>query len=163
MHVEFFPSEDFREIAETAFVNLRSSILAALPYAAVEHVGSTAVPGCLTKGDLDLSIVVSQQQFPQALVILDATFEPNTGSDRNTEFAAFVDNSYQLPVGLQLAVAGTEADSFVAWRELLLKSADTVERYNHLKSKHQGGDMEQYRAEKSAFIEAALRSMKQGG
>lgn len=160
MRVEFFPSENFRELAETTFASLRSGILAALPYAVVEHVGSTVIPGCLTKGDLDLSIVVSQRQFSHALAILDTLFAPNTGSDRNTEFAAFVDDNYQLPVGLQLVAAGTEADTFVSWRGLLLKSAGTVERYNRLKSRHQGGDMDRYRTEKSEFIEAELARLE---
>jgi GrpB-like predicted nucleotidyltransferase (UPF0157 family) len=37
-----------------------------LPGARVEHVGSTAVPGSLTKGDLDICVIVEGGQFERA-------------------------------------------------------------------------------------------------
>ena len=158
--MEFAPSENYQTLAEEIFSELRTEIGEVLPNAAIEHIGSTAVPNSLTKGDLDLVISVTRQQFSQALKILDSMFLPNTGSDRNDEFAAFVLEGKKLPVGIQLVAAGSEADMFVAWRDLLLESPDILKRYNQLKASHQGSQMDQYRADKSAFIENELRLAK---
>ncbi len=155
--MKFAPSENYQAAAEKIFSKLREKIRARLPSATIDHIGSTAIPNCLTKGDLDLVVSVSQQQFPHALKTLDSMFSPNTGSDRNNEFAAFVLEGEELPVGIQLVAIGLGADNFVLWRELLLESPDILDRYNQLKESHQGSQMEQYRVKKSEFIEEELR------
>ena len=158
--MKFAPSENYQAAAEKIFSELRGKIREKLPSATIEHIGSTAIPNCLTKGDLDLVVSVSQQQFPHALETLDSMFCPNTGSDRNREFAAFVLEGQELPVGIQLVAAGLGGDTFVAWRELLLESQDILKRYNELKASHRGSQMDQYRADKSEFIENELRLSK---
>jgi GrpB-like predicted nucleotidyltransferase (UPF0157 family) len=128
-----------------------------LPSARIEHVGSTAVPGSVTKGDLDICVLVNGPEFGEAVSRLDAHYARNTGSDWSSEFAAFVaPDGDPAAVGVQLVVAGSAADVFVRWRELLLADAQLRGEYDRLKLRHEGASMESYRAEKSAFIEAAL-------
>jgi hypothetical protein len=46
-----------RAAAEALFASTGAEIRALLPYAAdIRHIGATAVPGCLTKGDLDIVV-----------------------------------------------------------------------------------------------------------
>lgn len=48
-----------RGAAETLFRMVASELAAVLPSSAeVLHIGATAVPGCLTKGDLDIAVRV---------------------------------------------------------------------------------------------------------
>lgn len=54
--MRFVGEETIRTLARSVAERHRDRILAWLPGALVEHVGSTAVPGALTKGDVDLVV-----------------------------------------------------------------------------------------------------------
>src|SRR5215472_4798027 len=54
--VFFTTSPDRRRKAEALYARVKTSVLTLLPRATVEHVGSTAVPDLLTKGDLDVQV-----------------------------------------------------------------------------------------------------------
>jgi GrpB-like predicted nucleotidyltransferase (UPF0157 family) len=64
--VAFGREADFREAARHVFDAHRSAIEALLPRARIEHVGSTAVPGSVTKGDLDVCVIVEPAGFSEA-------------------------------------------------------------------------------------------------
>jgi GrpB-like predicted nucleotidyltransferase (UPF0157 family) len=51
--VHFHSDDEMFRKADRLFRETRAKLLKLLPGADVEHVGSTAVPGVLTKGDLD--------------------------------------------------------------------------------------------------------------
>ena len=54
-------------LARHLFEEVRSRLAAALPEAArIHHIGATAVPGCLTKGDLDIVVRVEGRDFAKA-------------------------------------------------------------------------------------------------
>lgn len=46
--------EDIQDLAGAVFDMHRRHVAELLPGAEVEHVGATAVPGALTKGDVDM-------------------------------------------------------------------------------------------------------------
>ena len=58
-------AEEIQDLATAAFDAHRREVVALLPAAEVEHVGATAVPGALTKGDVDLAFrsVTSRRPF----------------------------------------------------------------------------------------------------
>jgi GrpB-like predicted nucleotidyltransferase (UPF0157 family) len=68
--VRIRPSGDVRDLAQAAFEKHRRAVLALLPDADVEHVGATAVPGALTKGDVDVLVRVDEAEFPTAVDVL---------------------------------------------------------------------------------------------
>ena len=146
-------------LAQTAFEAVRWSLVGILPPSTVVlHVGATAVSGCLTKGDLDIAIRVSQADFASTDVILADRFARNIGSVRTSEFSAFEDRAHALPVGIQLAVRGSSFDFFHSFTDALREDSELVLRYNNLKLAHRGKPMIDYRVAKDAFITEVLRT-----
>lgn len=145
--------------AQALFRALALDLAEALPEgAAIEHVGATAIPDCLTKGDLDLAIRVEARDFETCRWVLAGRFAPNPGSVSTASFCAFADESSDPPVGIQLVVRGSELDVFTNFRDRLRSDPDHVRAYNALKLRHAGGPMERYRDAKAAFIAGILRS-----
>src|SRR5690606_26589608 len=78
--------------AESLFAVVATELASLLPPTAeILHVGATAVPGCLTKGDLDILVRVEREEFPTSEAVLAKRFVRNRGSVRTGEFAAFED------------------------------------------------------------------------
>ena len=61
--VKFFESSLFSADVEKSLLVHKKIIKEYLPEADVQHVGSTAIPKSLTKGDLDIQVRVSSQHF----------------------------------------------------------------------------------------------------
>ena len=121
-----------------------------------EHIGSTAVPGSLTKGDLDIQVRVEADVFASADEILSAHYGRNVGSLHTTEYSPFKDDSTDPPLGIQLTAIGSRYDFFWRIRDLLLARADLREAYDALKRTHHGRPMTEYRAAKERFFAAVL-------
>jgi GrpB-like predicted nucleotidyltransferase (UPF0157 family) len=155
--VHFVDEAEVRALAADAFDEHRRRILAILPEADVQHVGSTAVPGSLTKGDLDIQVRVKAEHFPEADVALARHYERNVASTHSATFSSFKDDEAEPPLGIQLTVAGGPEDFFVRLRDFLIATPEINERYNELKRKFEGATMEEYRAAKSAFVEEMLQ------
>lgn len=123
-----------------------------LPQAEVHHVGSTAIPGSLTKGDLDILVRVHRELFPDADAVLASQFARNTGSVRTEEFSAFQDSTTDPELGVQLVVIGSALDEFLAWRDRLEREPEIRRQYDELKRRFEGQSMDAYREAKSQFI-----------
>jgi GrpB-like predicted nucleotidyltransferase (UPF0157 family) len=163
--VEFVEFVDEREVRETVlmvFDDLRVTLEKLLPSAEIEHIGSTSTPGAITKGDLDICVLVERSDFKNADGILGEHFARNDGSDRTESLSSFVDDSKAVPVGVQLVVRGGREDFFVRWRELLRGSPQVLRTYNELKRRWHGRSQESYRMEKSIFIERELQLSREG-
>lgn len=136
--------------AFNAFVRAWESILPSS--AEIEHVGATAVPGCLTKGDLDICIRIAAPDFEAADKMLVRSFQRNSGSVRSDVFSAFMDDHRMPPLGVQLVAKGSDLDFFVEFRDRLRKSDGLRSSYNALKRRYEGRDMDEYRSAKANFI-----------
>jgi GrpB-like predicted nucleotidyltransferase (UPF0157 family) len=146
-----------REEAEQLFGTVSKLLASVLPPTAdVRHVGATAVPGCLTKGDLDIVVRVPVDQFSDADAVLASHFARNEGSVRSGTFAAFEDAASNPHLGIQLVAINGPLDFFHLFVEALQRSPRLVEEYNALKRQHDGANMVQYRLAKDAFVEAVL-------
>ncbi|MBO1910605.1 GrpB family protein, partial [Microvirga sp. 3-52] len=75
--VNFNDQGNFKRDAEGTFISQRNLIQELIPNADVQHVGSTAVPNSLTKGDLDIQVRVSETQFNEAVKALSTVYELN--------------------------------------------------------------------------------------
>ena len=120
--VNFYAQESFKHDAMKTFITQKKLIKELLPNADVQHVGSTAIPNCLTKGDLDIQVRVSTNQFIQAVEALSTRYALNDGSVKTNDFRAFKDDSADPPLGIQLTVFHTELDFFWKFRDVLLQN-----------------------------------------
>ena len=155
MQVERFVIAPCDPVALQALVTETCAALRALlpAKADIQHIGSTAVPGCLTKGDLDLCVRVLPADFGVCEVVLARSLARNEGSDRNESFASF----YLGEVGVQLVAIGSSFDDFTRFRDALLANPALVERYNALKQAWSGKPMAEYREAKGEFVEMVLK------
>lgn len=99
----------------------------------MQHVGSTAIPNSITKGDLDIQVRVKANIFPKAVKELAKLYELNEGSVKTETFRAFKDDSTVPPVGVQLTVINSEFDFFWKFRDVLLMNANYRKEYDNLK------------------------------
>ena len=148
-------------LANACFDELLPHLMSILPSGTeIRHVGATAVPGCLTKGDLDIAVRVERLAFPAADAILTQQFARNTGSVRTSDFAAFEDAGSHPPLGIQLVVTGSAYDDFHRFADSLRADATLVDAYNVLKRRFNGQPMQDYRDAKGAFVERVLARRK---
>ena len=61
--VNFAPEQDFREAVALLFARVKAQLRTLLPAADIQHVGSTAIAGSLTKGDLDVHERVNSDTY----------------------------------------------------------------------------------------------------
>ena len=149
--------------AVDAFARLIPDLSAILPAGAdILHVGATAVPGCLTKGDLDVAVRVPDEDFEIAEAALSARFPRNHGSVQTMDFAAFEMRGANPETGIQLAVIGGPFDHFHVFGPALLAHPALLEGYNELKTMFDGQPMETYRAAKALFINAVIDGVARG-
>jgi GrpB-like predicted nucleotidyltransferase (UPF0157 family) len=146
-----------RSAAEALFATIGVELAGLLPCAAdVRHIGSTAIPGCLTKGDLDIVVRVGERDFAAAEQALEGRFARNLGSDRSAYFAAFEDGGATPHLGIQLVVIGSACDDFHPFSAALRADPALVVEYNRLKQARHGKPMDDYRRAKDAFITRVL-------
>jgi GrpB-like predicted nucleotidyltransferase (UPF0157 family) len=150
--VSFKPASIFKEIAATVFQKQRERILKQLPFAEVHHIGSTAIPGSLTKGDLDLNVRVKRREFATAVELLKEMYAVNQPNNWTATFASFRDNKVGMNFGVQLTAIGSLEDTFLVHRDMLLNRPELVERLNALKTNYEGKPMNEYRKAKSDFF-----------
>jgi GrpB-like predicted nucleotidyltransferase (UPF0157 family) len=146
-----------RAAADALFERIAALLRSTLPAGAdIRHIGSTAVPGCQTKGDLDIVVRVVIEDFATADAVLAARFPRNTGSVCTDTFAAFEDATTAPHLGIQLVVIRSQFDDFHRFDAALRWDASLVERYNALKIQFHGRPMDEYRVAKNAFIAEVL-------
>jgi GrpB-like predicted nucleotidyltransferase (UPF0157 family) len=156
--VEFRPEEHNREAVAAAFRAHRRGIEMLVPIATVRHIGSTAVTGALTKGDLDLLVSVPARELEAATAALRGRYAVNQPENWSTTFASLREEpAGEVPVGVQVVVAGSDDERlFIEWPERLVADANLLAEYNALKRRQQGADPDDYIAAKGEFIEIRL-------
>jgi GrpB-like predicted nucleotidyltransferase (UPF0157 family) len=143
---------------EAALRSHRARIAGLTPGAEVVHVGSTALPGALTKGDLDLMVRVGAGGFEPAVRALGSAYSIHQPENWTPSFASFVDpQASDPPVGVQLVVAGSKEEAiFEPFLEALRDHPALLAEYNTLKRRLDGSDYELYTRVKGEFIERVL-------
>ncbi|UYZ24069.1 GrpB family protein [Mesobacillus jeotgali] len=156
--VNFIHHNTLSEKAEETFLLHKTLIAILLPEADIQHVGSSAVPNSITKGDLDIQVRVEAYLFPKAVQELSKLYEVNEGSTKSQTFRAFKDDSVDPPLGVQLTVIGSEYDFFWKFRDILIMNEQYRKEYDELKRNFEGRDMELYRKAKNEFFERLMET-----
>jgi len=152
--VHFHPVSDFLEQANKIFKEQKVRIAQLLPYADIQHIGSTSIPNSLTKGDLDVVVRIPSSEFKHSIEELKFIYDINQPKNWSNTFASFKDDKkLGIDFGAQVVVKDTKSDDFTKLRDILLSNPDLVEEFNIIKEKYEGKSMDEYRKEKADFFQ----------
>jgi GrpB-like predicted nucleotidyltransferase (UPF0157 family) len=154
------PSEYQAEIA-ARFKDVRTVLSALVPEGRVEHIGSSAIPGAISKGDLDICLIVPAAAHANIVSrLISQGYEEQQDTLRTPELCMLNAPAVAAAHAIQLVASGSKFEDFLRFRDALLAYPALVEQYNAVKlqSSHLGAA--NYRAAKSAFIATVLASCK---
>jgi len=161
--MHFVDEAEIREAVASVVAEHSRRILERLPSAEIHHVGATAVPGALTKGDVDLALRVDRHEFLTSCVELGCLYLVHQPENWTATYASFSDpQAGDPPVGVQLVVRESSDDLlFVALRDLLRSDPDLLAAYNDLKREHEGSPYDDYTDAKERFWEPVLARLRE--
>ncbi len=154
--VSFLPEERFRARVLQPFEKLRVELEAWVPGADIQHVGSTAILGSLTKGDLDVQVRVVASKYSPAKERLSRVFQVNLGGFAADAAISFEDHRSEPHVGIHLTIIGGSADIQWRFRDILQASELLRREYDDLKRQFDDKSMSSYRAAKERFVTRVL-------
>lgn len=141
------------------YSKLRLEIAGRLPNSRVEHIGSSAIPGAYSKGDLDIFVGVPKSDIGVAIRELqELGFKEKLDTLRTSELCMLAYADAQFDVAAQVVANGSEFEHFLKFRDLLSSSPSILKDYNALKLSCRKLSKKEYREKKSKFIEAVLHA-----
>ncbi len=163
MSVDLLEAKDYQPRARELFERLRAALGPRLPSARIEHVGASAIPGALSKGDLDVCVVVAAHDFDAALATLHgAGFREKADTLRTPQLCMLVADRPDVDLAVQLVERDSKFEFFMAFRDALRGRPELVAEYNQIKQTAAAAGQDAYRAAKSAFIERVLSDARGG-
>ncbi len=150
--VRFVQVDSIAAQIEHVYQNVRSRIKDLLPESDCRHIGATSIPKSLSKGDLDVLVMVKSAYFTKAELILSKHFKENIGTEFTTDFHSFVSIEYPIDVGIQLKSEESKWPCFLQWQKLLLEDEEVHNEYDELKRSFEGKLMSDYRQAKEVLI-----------
>ena len=162
--MKFYEPHQYQPRVTLLYAELKRDLDQSLKEARVEHIGSSAVMGAISKGDLDVFVGVSAENFEMSLATLKGLgFVEKEGTLRTESLCMLVTDKYKHDVAIQLTVNGSEFEEFIRFRDILNNMPNLVSEYNILKRGSEGMEPDDYRSKKSQFIERVLKSVANFG
>jgi GrpB-like predicted nucleotidyltransferase (UPF0157 family) len=148
----------FTPDAQAAFDAIARELALLLPDAHVTHIGASAVPGALSKGDLDVCVAVPPGQHAAACARLQAAgYRVKADTLRTDTLCHLVAPRGDVDAALQLVAHGSAFERmFLGFLAALQARPGLVREYNALKRESADQGMTAYRAAKAGFIERVL-------
>lgn len=152
----FLEPEQYQQRCAQLFNSYQKDISALLPFAKIEHIGSSAIPNAISKGDLDIYIEVMSEQFEFAIEQLKTLNFIEKQNTLRTHELCMLESLNNDDVAFQIVVTDSVFTFFLAFKNKLINSPTLVNEYNQLKLQCSHLDPDQYRTIKSDFINRVL-------
>ncbi|MBF0546591.1 MAG: GrpB family protein [Candidatus Riflebacteria bacterium] len=148
---------------QTIYHRIRMDLLERMPYSEVIHIGSTAIEGLKTKGDLDINLRVTQDKFWESVneIIKMGYFELDGTLQCDSLRHLKPINKYEIDVAIQVTVIGSEHDTFVIFNEILRFNNYARKEYEVIKTQYGFIPDDDYREKKAIVINKYLNFFKQ--
>jgi GrpB-like predicted nucleotidyltransferase (UPF0157 family)/predicted O-methyltransferase YrrM len=144
--------QDLARQVERVLAAIRRELQSLVPDAEVEHIGATALPASLTKGDVDVNLRVDSTRFRPVVATLSGRFAIAQSQNWTDAYASFEDNSFDLPLGIQVTVEGSDDDFLVALRNRLRDDPGLRREYDEIKRDAAPAGRDAYWQAKSDFL-----------
>ncbi|MDX7879466.1 GrpB family protein [Acinetobacter nosocomialis] len=155
----FLEPEQYQKNCVQLFNSYKKNISSLLPFAKIEHIGSSAIPNAISKGDLDIYIEVMSDQFEFAIEQLKTLNFIEKQNTLRTHELCMLESMNDDEVAFQIVVADSVFTFFLTFRNKLIDSPLLVHEYNQLKLACSHLDHDQYRTIKSDFINRILNHL----
>ncbi|WP_373883069.1 GrpB family protein [Acinetobacter pittii] len=152
----FLEPEQYQQRCAQLFNSYQKDISTLLPFAKIEHIGSSAIPNAISKGDLDIYIEVMPEQFEFAIEQLKTLNFIEKQNTLRTHELCMLESLNNDDVAFQIVVTDSVFTFFLAFKNKLINSPTLVNEYNELKLQCSHLDPDQYRTIKSDFINRVL-------
>jgi GrpB-like predicted nucleotidyltransferase (UPF0157 family) len=149
--------EDYQPLAHRVFDEVYAELHPLLPSAKIAHVGSSSIPGAISKGDIDICVAVPAAEFDVTLATLEAQgYKIKADTLRTPQLCMLDASRVDISLAIQLIEKDSAFEFFHKFRDALIDDPDLLAQYNALKLRFadQGADV--YRDEKAKFISAVL-------
>jgi Uncharacterized conserved protein len=155
----FLEPEQYQKNCVQLFNSYQKDISTLLPFAKIEHIGSSAIPNAISKGDLDIYIEVMPEQFEFAIEQLKTLNFIEKQNTLRTDELCMLESLNNDDVAFQVVVTDSVFTFFLTFRNKLIDSPMLVKEYNQLKLECSHLDHDQYRTIKSDFINRVLNHL----
>lgn len=152
----FLEPEQYQQRCAQLFNSYQKDISTLLPFAKIEHIGSSAIPNAISKGDLDIYIEVMSEQFKFAIERLKTLNFIEKQNTLRTHELCMLESLNNDDVAFQIVVTDSIFTFFLTFKNKLISSPKLVNEYNELKLQCSHLDPDQYRTIKSDFINRVL-------
>ncbi len=152
----FLEPEQYQQRCAQLFNSYQKDISTLLPFAKIEHIGSSAIPNAISKGDLDIYIEVMPEQFEFAIEQLRTLNFIEKQNTLRTHELCMLESLNNDDVAFQIVVTDSIFTFFLTFKNKLISSPTLVNEYNQLKLQCSHLDPDQYRTIKSDFINRVL-------
>ncbi|MEH1710166.1 GrpB family protein [Acinetobacter pittii] len=155
----FLEPEQYQQRCTQLFNSYQKEISTLLPFAKIEHIGSSAIPNTISKGDLDIYIEVILEQFEFAIEQLKTLNFIEKQNTLRTHELCMLESLNNDDVAFQIVVTDSVFTFFLTFKNKLISSPTLVNEYNQLKLQCSHLDPDQYRTIKSDFINRVLNHL----
>lgn len=159
--MKFYEAQDYQDKVNEIFKSLEIELSKYLNCARIIHIGASSLQGAVSKGDLDVFVGVSKDDFESSLIaIKNLGYIEKEGTLRTSQLCMLVTDKYDHDVAIQLVENGSEFEDFLKFKNILSKRPYLVEEYNELKRSSSHLDEDRYRSKKSKWVESLLENFK---
>lgn len=159
MPIQLKKADDYQTLLDKIFLQTKQDLASTIPNCAIEHIGSSAIPHAISKGDLDICVIVpTDTQLEDIVKILQSHgYQEKTNTLRTSELCMLVSPRDDLDLALQVIQQGSEFENFIHFRDALTKNSELVSEYNQLKADSAHLSQDRYRQAKADFIHRILK------